>query len=283
MRKTYIGQKFNKLTIIREYYVNYKAKCECLCECGGTIITDRADVISGHTTSCGCNKLVVEDITGKKFGRLTVLKKSKIKNGCTYWTCICDCDQKTIKDIMHRNLINGDTVSCGCYRKEIRLRKNKYEIHDDYVLMYDTKGNNFLIDLEDLGKINSYCWTVNRGYVLNAKIGRLHRYIMNIQKGDERVVDHINHITTDNRKSNLRICTVSENGINKLTPRNNTSGRIGVQWSNVSKKWVATISVNKKSKYLGSFKIKEEAIKAREEAEKKYYKEFVYNARMEAE
>ena len=55
--------------------------------------------------------------------------------------------------------------------------------------------------------------------------------------------------------------------------KNNTSGVTGVHWHKVKKKWEATITEGKK-KYLGIFTNKEDAIKARKEAEIKYYGEF---------
>ena len=61
------------------------------------------------------------DLTGKKFGRLTVLHKGKahITSGGNYiatWTCQCECG--TIKDIAGNKLRNGHTTSCGCFKHE---------------------------------------------------------------------------------------------------------------------------------------------------------------------
>lgn len=60
----------------------------------------------------------VKDLTGKKFGRLTVVEFAESKNGRTYWLCECDCGNKKI--VRGAHLKNGDTVSCGCYREEKR-------------------------------------------------------------------------------------------------------------------------------------------------------------------
>ena len=56
--------------------------------------------------------------------------------------------------------------------------------------------------------------------------------------------------------------------------RNNKSGVTGVYWEKRNSAWCAFISINGKQKWLGRFKCKEEAIKARLEAEYKYYNEF---------
>lgn len=73
---------------------------------------------------------------------------------------------------------------------------------------------------------------------------------------DDRVVDHINHDTLDNRKSNLRVVTVSENQQNRKGSRaGSKSGVRGVSWDEKNKDWI----VNVKGKYLMRTKDKEEA------------------------
>ena len=65
-----------------------------------------------------------QDLTGRRFGKLTVIAKSKIKQGhhiC--WTCQCDCG-KTVPLICGDNLKNGTVMSCGCLRRENRVRMN---------------------------------------------------------------------------------------------------------------------------------------------------------------
>lgn len=62
---------------------------------------------------------MAEDLTGRKFGRLTVLSSDE-KLG--YWICSCDCG--TIKSIRKDHLRLGKTISCGCYGRE-KLRESK--------------------------------------------------------------------------------------------------------------------------------------------------------------
>lgn len=52
------------------------------------------------------------DLTGRRFGKLTVTKFSHTDKKCSYWECICDCGEKKIVSIS--NLENGHTRSCGC-------------------------------------------------------------------------------------------------------------------------------------------------------------------------
>lgn len=56
------------------------------------------------------------DLTGKQFGRWTVIKKAPSQKKETMWVCQCSCG--TVKNISGRNLRNGKTKSCGCLKKE---------------------------------------------------------------------------------------------------------------------------------------------------------------------
>jgi len=61
-------------------------------------------------------KRVFQDITGMKFGRLTVKKYEGVRGVKTYWACECECGQ--IVSIRANSLKTGNTLSCGCYKKE---------------------------------------------------------------------------------------------------------------------------------------------------------------------
>lgn len=58
----------------------------------------------------------IKDIKGQRFGRLVALELKEIKNHRAMWLCRCDCGNETIK--YSKVLLNGDTKSCGCVRKE---------------------------------------------------------------------------------------------------------------------------------------------------------------------
>ena len=93
----------------------------------------------------------------------------------------------------------------------------------------------------------------------------------------KRVEDHITPLhPEDNRKQNLRICTQANNTINSGIQRNNKSGVTGVVWVEQINRWTAQITYQKKRIHLGSFENLEDAIKARENAEIKYFGEYRY-------
>ena len=83
-------------------------------------------------------------------------------------------------------------------------------------------------------------------------------------------IDHINHSRTDNRIENLRVTSRLGNARNQKLHPTNTSGHVGVTWDRKNKKWQAQISLNHKTKKLGRFEKKEDAIKARRLADAQY-------------
>lgn len=93
---------------------------------------------------------------------------------------------------------------------------------------------------------------------------RMHRQLMGLERGDKRVVDHINHKTLDNRRSNLRICTQAQNMWNIQNLRaDNVSGCAGVSWSGSRQKWMVQFRAGNGKRYFGGrFNLREEAILA---------------------
>lgn len=90
------------------------------------------------------------------------------------------------------------------------------------------------------------------------------------------IVDHKNHDTLDNRRKNLRICSHTENMQNRKNNPKKQSGRVGVVYDEVNKKWRASITKNKRKILLGRHKTLREAIAARAAAEKIYFGEYSY-------
>ena len=87
------------------------------------------------------------------------------------------------------------------------------------MLLYDMKGNviqRTYLSLSSVDKVSQYRWSLDRyhGYVFNTKLGRLHRFLLDIT--DRNVeVDHINGNTLDNRLSNLHPCSHQQNMYNR--------------------------------------------------------------------
>jgi len=66
------------------------------------------------------------DLTGQKFGRLTVLEDVGRRKGRVLWRCLCDCG--AIVDIGAGNLQNGKTQSCGCYKREQTSKRSRIDL-----------------------------------------------------------------------------------------------------------------------------------------------------------
>lgn len=63
-----------------------------------------------------------EDLTGQKFGRLTVIKYDRTdSHGETWWLCRCDCRNPNLVSVRRQSLRQGTTVSCGCKRHEMKV------------------------------------------------------------------------------------------------------------------------------------------------------------------
>lgn len=294
--KDLTGQKFGRLTVIERAptYISQKGghvtKWKCLCECGKEVVKSSYDLRHEDNISCGCYKKehpYFKDITGWKMwehgfpqSRVKVLyrtKQNKIKNWM--WMCECQCEKKTHFEVSGGNLLSGHSLSCGCLMKDLikqRKKKNKYEFFDDYVVGYTQKGTPFYVDLQDYDKIKDIYWFETTEWtnmkrlngVINGKRVRQHVYL-GFQNHD-----HIDKNELNNRRSNLRKCSQRENNFNKGIKCTNTSGIIGVHWCKERSLWLATLKIDDVYKLHKRFKEKDDAIKARLEAEAKYFGEY---------
>lgn len=228
------------------------------------------------------------DLKGQRFGRLTVVERAddyvypSSHKHAARWKCLCDCGKYKI--IRESSLKSGNTTSCGCYRNDqatvankIHNKKfNRYIEKDDYIIGYDINNKEFYCDKDDFEKIRNMSWHFDdKGYVVssvqNSANIKMHRFITNCP--DDMQVDHKNGCKNDNRKSNLRICTPSQNSMNKKT--NNIYGMSGIYRE--YNKWYAVIGKDREKFFLGSYDTEYEAKLARKNAENILFKEFSYS------
>lgn len=223
------------------------------------------------------------DLTGKVFGRLTVLEYfDKDKHGNCLWRCQCNCKDKTIVYVTSSNL--KFTISCGCYKiqrtKEVLKKYNKYDLSGDFGIGYTTNGQEFYFDLEDYDKIKDFCWNMQDGYVESydsstKKNISMHRVVMNYKVLiKNNFIDHIDRNPSNNRKQNLRFSTNSENMKNGNLKKNNNTGIIGVNKIKNKNIWTANARINGKKTNLGCYDNIFDAIIARLKAEKNFYGDF---------
>lgn len=294
IKKEIIGKSFGMLTVISEDEertqrdrerakigeikypsVYYFARCDCKNQ---TIKSyKKGSLLAMNTTHCGCKKTKeikrkpLESLIGSIFGELEVISESQDKLDCL---CKCSCDNIIKKSRTY--LKTSKHPSCGCFYS----LKNTYKIdcENDVVYGYMARTNKeFIFDLNEYEKVKKYDWVLNGGYVQSKSDGiRLHNLIMNFEPKSniDLEVDHINRISTDNRKDNLRICKHNENMRNVGIRKNNKSGITGVHFDISKNRWVACIKYNYKDITLKASKNKEDCIIARLIAEKKYFGEF---------
>ena len=120
-----VGQRFGKLLVLSRTdkrnnagYIMYKCKCDC----GNTCYVPSLYLTHGITRSCGClrkdrkgyepkNK---KDLRGQKFGKLTVIEDSGLRNsnGSIMWRCKCECGN--YHNVSTTDLVAERNISCGC-------------------------------------------------------------------------------------------------------------------------------------------------------------------------
>lgn len=138
------GQRYGRFTVLNE--ANRKGKVRywnCICDCKTKKTVRMSNLRNGTTLSCGCllkevREKRINDLTGKVFGKLTVLKISKEKSngGNLIWDCRCSCGK--VKSILSASLTSGKSESCGCMNIERGrdlqvLLDSEYKVNGVYV------------------------------------------------------------------------------------------------------------------------------------------------------
>lgn len=143
-----------------------------------------------------------------------------------------------------------------------------------------TKGKYALVDDEDFEALNRHKWYYSQGYAMRdewlgsskKKHLQMHRVIMDTPAGND--TDHLNRDKLDNRRENLRVCTRSQNSVNKGIQKNSTTGFKGVHFFKRTGKWMSYVHLDKKRVYLGYFASPEAAATAYNKAVSEHYGEF---------
>lgn len=158
----------------------------------------------------------------------------------------------------------------------MRRRTNTYKVHGDILVITTSKGVEIIADADDLEKLNKYSWCISKtGYPvanINHKVTKIHRYILGLTDSSI-IVDHKNRNPFDNRKTNLRICTTTDNARNKSVSKKSKSGHIGIR-KTPNNRYNVRITCNRKEIHVGNFKTLDEAIAARKAAEDRYHGKF---------
>lgn len=130
-----------------------------------------------------------------------------------------------------------------------------------------TNGGEAIVDADDFARLAAHKWRRNAyGYAVRAYGSHserhmvwMHREVLSASGLD---TDHVNGNRLDNRRSNLRTASRSQNLANSRKHRDNTSGYKGVYWSKKEHKWIARICVNYKTTRVGAFDDVQDAARA---------------------
>ncbi|MBQ3090464.1 MAG: transcriptional regulator [Oscillospiraceae bacterium] len=255
------GQKFGRLTALRPTDQR-SAKGDtiwlCRCDCGKEAAAPLSQLTQGYKKSCGClARPPRKDLTGKRFGRLTVLDYWGKKAGMHRWECRCDCGKIAIAG--QTLLQSGKTKSCGCL---------------GHPPVQDILGQQFgeLTAVEYAGKKDrQYYWrcrcscgkeaVVRQSYLLSGKTKSCGCLQARIVTENMKFVDGTS-------------VTMLERTGQRLS-RSNSSGYNGVYFNRRAQKWAAQIGFKGKTYYLGCYQQIEEAVEARKKAEERIYGEFL--------
>lgn len=247
------------------------AKWNVQCDCGGTAVFIHKELTSKKKRTCGCGFSTMNYQPGNRYGLLTIVSegpRNSYANKRQVW-CKCDCGNEDLTLVTTNNLISGNTSSCGCVGEESRKTHGMsstrtYQIHEGMLrrcncpqqLGYENYGGRGITVRER--------WNPLLG-------GSFENFYEDMGEAPEGMsLDRID-FNDDYYKENCRWATNSVQGYNKGLDPNNTSGKSGVSFYTKQGKWSAEIHVENRHIRLGMFVNFDDAVKAREEAELKYY------------
>lgn len=254
------GLRIGKLTVLEptDERIHHAIVWHCRCDCGNEIFVESRKLKPGVTESCGCAKASnrpVKDLTGLRFGKLTVTGRSpnRAKDRNPLWICRCDCGAEI--ETTKAKLISGNTRSCGCGRKPP---------------LKDWVGKRFgrLTILSYAGKEKGFhmwrcrCDCGNIAEVRQSNLQRGWTTSCGCMRSPQNNLHYIDGTCVELLK-------------NKTMYQTNTSGVRGVYYSRQRSKWIAQIMFKQKCYNLGGYDTLEEAAGARAEAEERLFGDFL--------
>lgn len=206
-----------------------------------------------------------KDLTGQQFGRLTALSIDH-KGHEVYWKCVCTCGKERV--VPSTYLVHGHVKSCGCsnYADDLTGQRFNRLVAVERILNYKGSTQTWYRCICDCGKevvVNMDC--LKKGTTNSC----------GCYQRDQASKFLRAELAADGCKDYGTSLNKIRSAVEGKTKSNNTSGVTGVTWDSRNQKYVATISLRKKTHYLGSFKDLDKAVKARKKAEKEIFGEYL--------
>lgn len=255
-------QKIGRWTVEGTYQLTSKGerKYLCRCECGTERYVLERTLKSGGSLSCGClrkeqaEKALAHNLSGKSFGDLTVIGRSKKvdKRRGIWWECECSCGN--LCEVLGTLLVTGRKTHCGCKTsKKQPIANIKGQIFGRLTALYPTNQRN------SKGSVLWHC-RCTCGNEIDVSYNELMYTSVKScgcqkKEHDRALKGFLNHIDG----TSLEML-----GSTKL-PTSNTTGYRGVYL--IKGKYVAKIVFQKKPYYLGTYTDIMDAAEARKEAE----------------
>lgn len=280
----------------------------CRCDCGGEALVSSRALKNGWTTDCGCvpKKRKRKDLTGQRFGKLTVLEEVPGTGGQVCWKCRCDCGTEVVTT--SGQLLAGYKKSCGCLSRPplkdwVGRRFGQLEVvaytgrwdgrHYWHCRCHCGCGRELDVCQSSLQSghtrgCGSRDWNMPRA-IVGKRFGHLlvtgyagkkngsHFWRCRCSCGRETVVSQSNLKSGHTRSCGCQVKleqtrhfvdgTCIESIRNRGLIASNTSGVRGVYKNRKNGRWVAQITFRRKTRYLGSFDRLEDAARVRRRAE----------------
>lgn len=262
-----VGKRYGMLTLLKDLNVSPR-KVLVKCDCGNEEEKYLTSLSTGKQTMCSqCSPRGAEkELTGKRFGRLLVIgevRKDTKRGKKKAWKSLCDCGKEVVT--LTAELLNGNVAGCGHSCSALKHPLRNTPTYTSWVKMLSRCRGDY-DNIKDCWVDVQVCdyWNPDKG-------GSFENFAEDMGERPEGMT--LNRVRGSKiySKETCEWATLSVQSYDQRISIFNTSGKTGVYWRKDRNCWAAQISVNNKTLTLYNGESFEDAVKAREEAELKYY------------